>query len=323
MLEMAASTTVVGLTGSFGYIGKRLLARLAQADDFDRVICTDILDTAEPLPEGFRYHRCDVRDGQKLRRIFEASGVTAVVHLAFIAHPTRDSSFEYEVDVTGTENVLAACGQLGVRKLVVASSDCAYGFFENTPDYLTEDAPIRGTPGFPYSENKARVEEMIADFASRFPECAVVVMRACTVIGPSVNNTTSRSMKQPLLVGFRGCDPIMQFVHEDDAAEAFYLALTRDVEGAFNLAADEGVRYSELARVIGRPLVSLPAWLMHPLVEGLYRVRLMPFGKAQLSYIRYPMSMDVEKIKRELGFRPRYSSRQTLESFLAAPEKEG
>jgi UDP-glucose 4-epimerase len=133
-----------------------------------------------------------------------------------------------------------------------------------------------------------------------------------------VNNTTSRSMKQPLLIGFRGCNPIMQFVHEDDVAEAFYLALKKDVKGAFNLAADEGLRYSELAKEIGRPLVSLPAWLIYPLTEALYRLRLMPFGKAQLSYIRYPMSMNIDKIKKELGFMPRYTSREILKSFLAA-----
>jgi UDP-glucose 4-epimerase len=315
---MATSKKILGITGSFGYIGKRLLARLTQADDFDQIICTDILEPADPLPVKFQYHNCDVRDGEKLRHIFEESGVNSVLHMAFIAHPTRDPNFEYEVDVIGTKNVLAACQALAVRKLVVASSDCAYGFFENTPDYLTEDAPIRGTPGFPYSENKARIEKMVADFASRVRECAVVVLRPCMVMGPSVDNTTSRSMKQPVLIGFRGWDPIMQFVNEDDTAEAFYLALKHDVEGAFNLAADEGLRYSELAKVIGKPLVSLPAWLIYPLVETLYRLRLMPFGKAQLSYIRYPMSMNVDKIKKELGFRPRYTSRQTLEAFMAA-----
>ena len=278
---MTTSTTL-GVTGSFGYIGRRLLALLAQVGGFERVICTDILEPPEPLAEGFLYHRCDVRDGEKLCRIFGESGVNAVVHMAFIAHPTRDPAFEYEVDVRGTENVLAACEKLAVRKLVVASSDCAYGFFEGTPDHLTEDAPVRSTPGFPYSENKALMEERVADFSSRSPECRVAVLRPCTVMGPNVDNATSRSMKQPFLVGFSGCDPIMQFVHEDDAAQAFYLALTKDVSGVFNLAADEGLRYSELAREIGKPLLSLPAWLIHPLVEALYRLRLMPFGKAQL-----------------------------------------
>jgi UDP-glucose 4-epimerase len=309
---------ILGITGSFGYIGKRLLARLSQAEDFERIICTDILEPSETLPARFQFHQCDIRDAEKLLGIFKDAEVNAVVHLAFIANPTRDPDLEYSVDINGTQNVLSACESLGVRKLVVASSDCAYGFFENTPDYLTEDAPLRDTPGFTYAENKVEIERMIADFVQRVPECAVVVIRPCMVFGPNVNNQTSDSMKKPLIIGFRGYDPIMQFIHEDDAAEAFYLALTKDARGVFNLAADDGLRYRELAKEIGRPFLAMPVWLIYTLVEALYRLRLMPFGKAQLSYIRYPLSMNTEKIRGELGFKPRHTSRETLKSFLAA-----
>ena len=242
----------------------------------------------------------------------------AVIHLAFIAHPTRDPNFEFDVDVNGTQNVIKVCRKLGVQKLVVASSDCAYGFFEGTPDYLKETEPIRSTPGFPYSENKAKIEELLSDFAEQNPSCSVVVLRPCMVMGPNADNTTTRSMKQPVITGVRGYDPIMQFIHEDDTAEAFYLAATKEMSGAFNLAADEGLRYSELAKELGKPFVTMPAWLIYSLVETLYRLRLLPFGKAQLDYIRYPLSMDVTKIQEELGFTPKYTSRQALHSFLEA-----
>jgi len=315
---MSGSGEVLGITGSFGYIGKRLVARLAESDAFEQIICTDILTAPDTLPPVFQYHNCDIRDGDRLYGIFKKFGVNTVIHLAFIAHPTRDSGFEYDVDVNGTANVIAACRKLGVKKLVVASSDCAYGFFEGTPDYLTETAPVRSTPGFPYSENKAAIETMLSDFANENPDCSVVVLRPCMVMGPNADNTTTRSMKQPMIIGVRGYDPIMQFIHEDDAAEAFYLAATREVSGAFNLASDEGFRYSELAKEIGKPFVAIPVWLIYPLVEMLYRLRLLPFGKAQLDYIRYPLSMDVSKIKMDLGFKPEYTSRQTIQSFLTA-----
>lgn len=298
------------------------MARLAQTDAFERIICTDILSAPDNLPPIFQYHHCDIRDGDGLYRIFKESGVNTVIHLAFIAQPTRSPEFEYDVDVNGTSNVMAACKQLGIKKLVVASSDCAYGFFEGTPDYLTETAPIRSTPGFPYSENKAEVETMLADFAVRNPECSIVILRPCMVMGPNADNTTTRSMKQPVIIGVRGSDPIMQFVHEDDVAEAFYLATITDCKGAYNLAADEGLRYSELAKELGKPMVSIPVWLIYPLVEMLYRLRLLPFGKAQLDYIRYPLSMDVNNIKKDLGFEPRYSSRQTVQSFLKGTAKK-
>jgi len=313
---MTSSEKILGITGAFGYIGTRLLKRLEEDREFERIVCLDIAPPPDDLPSRYEYRRCDVRDGAALLQVLRETGITTVIHLAFIAYPTRDPQFEYDVDVKGTANVLGACGKTGVSKLVVASSDCAYGFFEETQDYLPENAPIRSTPGFPYSENKAAIEKLVADFDAATPACRVVVLRPCIVMGPTCRSTTAKSMKDPVIIGIRGYDPIMQFVHEDDAAEAFYQAAVCDVSGAFNLAADEGLRYSELAKFLKKPFVTLHPWLIYNLVEILFRLRLVPFGKAQIDYIRYPLSMDINKIKRDLSFTPRFTSRETLRSFI-------
>ncbi len=304
------------ITGSFGYIGKRLLERLKADTVFARVVCTDILPPPQGLPEKFVYRQCDIRDGARIMEIVKESGADTLIHLAFIANPVRDLGFEHEVDVRGTQNVLDACARLKMKKLVIASSDCAYGFFEGTPDYLPETAPVRSTPGFSYSENKAEIEALVAGFAKANPGCATVIMRPCIVMGPSAKNTTSKSLKDPVIIGVRGYDPIMQFVHEDDTAQAFYLAAVKDVRGAFNLAADEGIRYSALARELGKPALFLPAWLIYPLVETLYRLHVVPFGKAQVDYIRYPLSMDASKIRKVLGFKPRFTSLEAVRAMI-------
>jgi UDP-glucose 4-epimerase len=309
---------ILGITGPFGYIGTQVIKRLVRADGFERIICLDIKHPKEALPERLEFHRCDVREGEKLRSIFERAGVNTVLHLAYIVNPTRDSEVEYGIDIHGSHNVLAAAEAAGVRRLVVASSDTVYGFFEGTADQLIEDAPLRATPGFSYAENKVEMEGLVADFARRVRGCEVVVLRPCIVMGPGMDNATGQALRQPLIFSVWGYDPIMQFIHEEDIGEAFYLALTSQARGAFNVAADEGVRLSEVARIMGRFLVPVPACLAYPLVEILYRLRLIPFGSSQLDYIRYPLSMNTDKIRRELGFSPRYSSRQTLEVFRDA-----
>jgi UDP-glucose 4-epimerase len=316
--SMVQSGNVLGITGAFGYIGKRLLKRLELDTEFQRIVCFDIAPAPPNLPDRFDYRHCDIRDGEKILSQFKDAGLNTVIHLAFIAYPTHDPGFEFDVDVKGTSNVLNACEKTGVRKLVVASSDCAYGFFEGTPDYLMEDTPPKATPGFPYAENKAEIEKLIAKFADAKPSCQVVVLRPCIVMGPTCKSTTAKSMKDPVIIGVKGYDPIMQFVHEDDAAEAFYQAAVQNVSGIFNLAADRGLRYSELAKFLNKPFVSLPPWLIYNLVEILYRLRIVPFGRAQIDYIRYPLSMDITKIKRELGFEPRFTSTETLRSLIDA-----
>lgn len=312
---MSAKGDVLGLIGSSGYIGTRLLARLDQTDDFQHIVGVDVREPLEGLPERCRFQLCDVRDGERLHYILREAGVDTIVHLAYILDPTRDPDFEYNVDVNGTRNVLAACEMLGVRRLVVASSDTAYGLFEGTPDYLTEDAPLRGTPGFSYSANKAEVEALVAEFAERVRSCTVVVLRPCIVMGPNADNVLGRTLRQPVMFSVRGYDPIMQLIHEDDVAEAFYLALVKESHGAFNVAGDEGLRYSEIARLMGKPLVALPAGLIYPLVEMLFRLNLMGFGKSQLDYVRYPLSINGQRFRQELGFAPRYTTQQALEAF--------
>lgn len=309
---------VVGVTGSSGYIGTRLMARLGQAGGYQRIVGVDVREPREALPQRAEFHRCDVRDGEALRGILEEAAVDTVVHLAYILDPTRDPDFEYDVDVNGTRNVLAACEAMGVGKLVVASSDTAYGLYEDTPDYLPEDAPLRGTAGFAYSENKAKVEALVAEFAERVPDCAVVVLRPCIVMGPNADNVLGRTLLQPVLFSVRGYDPIMQLIHEDDVAEAFYLALVKEARGAFNVAADGGLRYSQIAQVMGKPVVALPVKLAYTLVESLFRLHLLGFGRSQLDYIRYPLSIDADKIQQELDFKPHYTTRQALEAFRDA-----
>jgi UDP-glucose 4-epimerase len=214
-------------------------------------------------------------------------------------------------------NVLTAAEKLGAGKLVVASSDCVYGFFKDGRDGLSEDSPLKATRGFRYAENKVEVEKMVADFTARVSGCRTVVLRPCIVTGPNMNNAFGKSLKQPVVVRIMGYDPIMQFIHEEDVAEAFYLALMKDVQGAYNLAVDTGVRLSEMAAIAGRPVLPIPSWLMYPLIEGFFRIGIMEFGSSQLDYIRYPMSMNADKIRQEMGFSPKYTSKQALETYVA------
>jgi len=315
---MSGAEKILGITGAFGYIGKRLIENLKTKDDFHRVVCLDIVEPAEKLPDRFIFRRCDVRNIENVVQIFQETNINTVVHLAFIAHPTRDPGFEHDVDITGTKNILLACEKMKVQKLVVASSDCAYGFFEDTLDHLTEESLLRATPGFPYAENKVKIEQMVEDFGRRVPSCRVTVTRPCVVMGPNMKNALSETLRQSIIVSFTGYNPIMQFVHEDDVAEAFYLAAISGESGAFNLAADKGMRFSEMVKEMGKRHIRLPVWLVYPLVNILYALRILAFGTAQLSYIRFPLSMNIEKIKNVLGFSPDYTSKQTLASFRDA-----
>ena len=138
------------VTGSSGYLGSQVVAELAARKEF----CTVALDLREPaarLP-GVAYEVADIR-ATEVDAIVGRHAPQVVVHLASIVTPGKNSSreFEYSVDVEGTRNLLQACVRHGVRRVIVSSSGAAYGYYPDNPEWLTEEAPIRGNESFAYS----------------------------------------------------------------------------------------------------------------------------------------------------------------------------
>ena len=76
--------------------------------------------------------------------------------------------------------------------------------------------------------------------------------------------------------------------------------------------------WHEMASARGRRVLSMPAWLLYPLTpssRGL--VRLQSDSPAMgLDMIRYPWFASTEKIQREMGFRPRYSSSDAWQAYV-------
>ncbi|MCH8108790.1 MAG: NAD-dependent epimerase/dehydratase family protein, partial [Chloroflexi bacterium] len=219
-------------------------------------------------------------------------------------------------------NVLEACEQAGVRHLLYLSSTSVYGAHADNSPFLTEDSPARPVPGFQYSEDKARVESLIAGFAKRHPETTATVLRACPVMGPNADNFIASAFSKPVLVGVRGYDPPMQFLHEDDLADVLSYCLLQQVSGTYNLTGDGTILWSEMAEVFGKRLMFLPAPLLYGLTSLTWTLRLQRDSPAcGLDFIRHRWTASNEKLKRELGITLRYTSREAWEAFVQRDRK--
>ncbi|GAA3187131.1 hypothetical protein GCM10020255_084400 [Rhodococcus baikonurensis] len=121
----------------------------------------------------------------ELGRVFGEYRPNVVIHLASIVNPGKNTTAEqeYRVDVDGTRNVLAACVEHGVGRIVVSSSGAAYGYYSDNPPWITEDVPVRGNDEFTYSRHKRLVEEMLAEYRVEYPELEQVVFRIGTILG--------------------------------------------------------------------------------------------------------------------------------------------
>jgi UDP-glucose 4-epimerase len=306
------------ITGGSGYIGGRLNDLLTRRDDTE-VVSLDLRPPAVPRPRT-RFVRMDVRD-RGMRALLEAERPDAVVHLAFVLNPIRDEHKMYDIDVNGTQNVLEAATAAGVEQLLVASSTTAYGAFPDNPVPLTEEHPVRGLPGYEYARDKTEIDRLCQLWAAQHPDRVMTIVRPTIVFGPNVDNYIIRSWSNsPFFPLLDGRDPDWQFVHEDDVVDAMSRLLVQRRAGIFNLTADGTIKLSEAARLAGLKTRALSARMYRRIAKAAWALHLpnveAPAG--QIDFMLYPWIASNEKIKAELDWTPRYTSRETFEVTMRA-----
>ena len=85
----------------------------------------------------------------------------AVCQLAFMPS-TRPIEAAFDQNVMGTAKLLAACGEAGVRKVVLKSSTAVYGARRGNPAFLKEDWPLRGSRRYGYTRDMLEIEAFLA-----------------------------------------------------------------------------------------------------------------------------------------------------------------
>jgi len=307
----------VAITGISGYIGNRLLTRLDTVDGVERIIGIDVRPPEYSSPK-LQFYCQDI--SEPLTDIFAENEVDSAVHLAFVLKPTHDQIGARRIDIGGMSNFLEACTQAKVKHILYLSSHTVYGAHPNNPMPLKEESPLRPLSSFQYSWDKAKAERILRDFAASHKDVSVTILRSCPVIGPNAAKSVAALMfKPPIMIGVAGYDPPMQFVHEDDLIELMVIFLEHKKAGIFNVAGDGELRYSEVAKLSGRKMISLPERLLSLLMGFSWALRIQKDSPTSgLEFIKYPPIISTGKLKKETGFRFRYSSRDALLSFVSA-----
>ena len=307
----------IAVTGAAGTVGARLVERLAGSDDVDGIVAFDVLPVGASHPKVAAIRR-DIRE--PIADTLREHGVDVVAHLAFVLRPGHDRKAARRVNVGGTARVLHDCRAAGVQRLVYLSSTTVYGARPGAESPYTEDSPVRPVRGFQYAEDKAAAERLLETFAADNPGACVTVLRGCSVMAPGCADYVTRVYSRLARVRIAGADPEMQFIHLDDLVEALEMCLLEAVPGVFNVTGEGTVTHSEIARAAGRRSVAVPAPLLAFIVQAAWTLRLQSDSPARsLAMVRWPWVASNEKLTRETGFRPRYTSREALTtSALAA-----
>jgi UDP-glucose 4-epimerase len=303
------------ITGLASFWGGQLAQHFEQDPSVDVIVGMDTDDPVVAL-ERTEFVRTD--DGYSiLARLVRSTQVDTVVHAGLVVNSalTTDRRL-HERNVIGTMNLLAALGaeDSRVTSLVVKSSGLVYGASPEDPNWFREEM-VRSHPARTRVEKSlVEVEDYIRAFAEEFKAIKVAVLRCANVLG-DVATMFSQALSLPATPTIAGFDPQLQFVEQDDVVRAIEFAVTRELEGVYNVAGDGRLPWSEIRTIAGRPPLYLSPVLTSMSTTTLSRLRLVKVPPEALDLLRFGRGIDNRKLKRA-GFEYRYTTAGALTHFV-------
>jgi nucleoside-diphosphate-sugar epimerase len=248
------------VTGGAGFIGWR--ASRILADKGHQVAVLDNLHVGMPMPVDHRLatYPTDIRKTVDVLNAFQAFKPDTIIHLAAIHHiPTceRERAFAQDVNIVGTENILAAAEKTGVGTIVLASSGAVYEWLDGP---LNEDKTAL-RPCDNYALCKLTNEHQLKFWGERTGG-RVRIARIFNTIGhddpnahliPDILNQLNQA-KGEVTIQLGNLAPRRDYIHAEDTA-AGVVALGLDHSSnpfdVMNVATGQDVSVGELVQMIG------------------------------------------------------------------------
>lgn len=301
------------VTGATGFTGSRLARRLLDEGNEVRVLVRN-----KSGLQKLGIETCDVVVGDiadPLAVLEAASGTEAIFNLAALYRTAGVPDQAYwDVHVRGTENVVRAAREVGVKQLIHCSTVGVHGHIARPP--ADEDYPF--APGDLYQKSKLE-GELTARRFGRESGIPVTVIRPCAIYGPGdlrlLKLFKMAARKRPVILG--SGEIFYHMVHVDDLVQGFMLTLgnPRAFGEVFIIGGSECKTLNELVRIMAGcmghfgDIVHLPVkpvrWL-----SGIVEDVCIPLGieppiyRRRVDFFTKSRCFSIRKAETMLGFRP-------------------
>ena len=317
------------VTGANGFLGSEIVRQLRNRGDHVHVLVRRNYDFLDSLD--CKSHIGDIRDADAIEPAFK--DVDVVIHTAAISGIWGDWKKYYAVNTIGTRNVVNACRDHGIRKLVYTSSP-SVTFDGEHQVHVDESAPYPSKWLANYPKSKALAEQYVLE-ANDPPEFMTCALRPHLIWGPGdphlIPRLIQRAKENKLRRVGDGRNQVDN-IFVENAAHAHLLAADKLKEGspvcgkAYFISQDDPVNcwqwINDILQLAGLPPVKKSisffwAWRLGHVAEWMYEgvgsekePRMTRFLAAQLAKSHY---FDISRAKQDLGYRPLVSNEEGMQ----------
>lgn len=293
------------VTGGVGFIGSNFILHMLRSYADLKIVCVDSLTYAADmnnlstvsLNPNFVFHKADITEKMRIFKVFDDEKPDIVVNFAAESHVDRsieNPDIFLKTNIIGTANLMEACLRHGTKRFHQISTDEVYGDLPldgGAP--FTEKSPVK--PSSPYSASKASADMLVLSYVRTFGLDATVT-RCANNYGrhqykekliPTVVGKAMRGEKIPLYGDGKN---VRDWISVTDHCRAVDAVIRHGRTGEiYNVGASFEISNIDLVKKILSVMGRSEALIEHvPDRAGHDR--------------RY--SLDCEKIRRELGWRP-------------------
>lgn len=245
------------VTGGAGFIGSHVVDALIAEGHHVAVVDSLVRGKRENLNPKATFYEVDIRDAELLAQVFDRERPEVIDHHAAqvnVRTSIVEPSFDADVNVLGTINLLEQARRCGTRKFITISSAAVYG----EPQYLPVDEVHPQHPLSPYGAGKYATESYLGVYRATHG-LETTVLRYANVYGPrqdphgeagvvaifTAKMLTPDEANPPIING--DGEQTRDFVYVGDCARANVAALDRGNGGVYNIGTGAETSVNQLA----------------------------------------------------------------------------